>query len=236
MRYFYVIGRNTSPYFNLAFERKLLAKAAGEDVILFLWQNNNTIVLGKNQDAHRECRIEEFLKDGGTLARRLSGGGAVYHDLGNLNYSLIGGKGVMERHPGHELMMAALRKNGLEAEFNGRNDLLVEGRKVSGSAFYVSGNAQCLHGTLLVHTDIGKMERYLTPDREKLLRNSVGSVGARVANLTDFSETITVGKLCETLVETADAYPLQAGQLPVLTKEDVQKFSAKDWIYGGKFL
>lgn len=236
MRYFYVMGTSTSPYFNLAFERNLLTKAAGEDVILFLWQNDHTIVLGKNQDAHRECRIEEFLKDGGTLARRLSGGGAVYHDLGNLNYSLIGEKGIMERHPGHELIMAALRENGLEAEFSGRNDLLVKGRKVSGSAFYVSGNTQCLHGTLLVHTDIGKMERYLTPDREKLLRNSVGSVGARVANLADFSETITVGRLCDTLVKMSDACPLEAGTFPVPAKEDVQKFSTREWIYGGKFL
>lgn len=236
MRYFYVMGNNTSPYYNLAFERKLLTKVVGEDVILFLWQNDNTIVLGKNQDAYRECRIKEFINDKGILARRLSGGGAVYHDLGNLNFSLIGEKEVMERHPGHELIIAVLKENGLKAEFSGRNDLLVKGRKVSGSAFYVSGNTQCLHGTLLVHTDIGKMERYLTPGREKLLRNSVGSVGARVANLADFSEIITVGRLCETLVEMTDACPLETGKLPVLAEEDIQKFSAAEWIYGGKLL
>lgn len=236
MRYFYVMGNNTSPYYNLAFERKLLTKAVGEDVILFLWQNDNTIVLGKNQDAYRECRIKEFISDKGILARRLSGGGAVYHDLGNLNFSLIGEKEVMERHPGHELIISVLKENGLKAEFSGRNDLLVKGRKVSGSAFYVSGNTQCLHGTLLVHTDIGKMERYLTPGREKLLRNSVGSVGARVANLADFSEIITVGRLCETLVEMTDACPLETGKLPALAEEDIQKFSAAEWIYGGKLL
>lgn len=234
MRYFYVMGNSTSPYINLAFERNLFTKAVGEDVILFLWQNDNTIVLGKNQDVYRECRIKEFINDKGALARRLSGGGAVYHDLGNLNFSLIGEKEIMKRHSGHQLIVSMLRKNGLEAEFNGRNDLMVKGRKVSGSASYVNGNKQCLHGTLLVHTDIGKMEHYLTPDKEKLLRNSVGSVGARVANLTDFSEEVTVGRLCETLIEMTGAYPLENGKIPAL-EEDIKKFSAKEWIYGGKF-
>lgn len=236
MRYFYVMGNSTSPYFNLALERKLLTKAVGENVILFLWQNDNTIVLGRNQDVYRECRVKEFLNDKGTLARRLSGGGAVYHDLGNLNFSLIGEKGIMEHYPSHQLIVSMLRENGLEAEFNGRNDLLVKGRKVSGSAFYVNGNTQCLHGTLLVYTDIGKMERYLTPGKEKLLRNSVGSVGTRVANLADFSEQVTVERLCETLIEMTGAHPLETGKFPVLEEGDIQKFSAKEWIYGGKFL
>lgn len=205
MKYFYILSDSTDPYRNLAMERALFRYVDEETAILFLWQNDHTIVIGRNQDPYTECRVEEFLSSGGKIAKRSSGGGAVYHDLGNQNFSIIAKKNLIARDEYQHIVVNALKIFGLEVEFNGRNDFLIQGRKFSGNASYSDGGVLCQHGTILVHTDIDKMEYYLTPGAEKLDRNHVKSVKSRVINLRGILGNISVETVRHAIIETVRA-------------------------------
>lgn len=235
MKYRYVQSYSTSPYYNLAMEQMLSGEVRSGEAVLFLWQNDNTIVVGRNQDVESECRLEEFLADGGRIARRHSGGGAVYHDLGNLNYSLLSRSDESMDCSYQKIVVEALLGVGLQAEYNGRNDLLFDGRKFSGNAFYDNGNIRCQHGTLLVSSDIPRMTRFLTPDKEKLERNRVHSVASRVINLTEVLPGLTVKDLCEAIIDTTGAVRLEAQ----FREKEIQHlelcYSDKKWIYGRNF-
>ena len=234
MRYRYICSESTDPYENLALEQCLFRQAAEGTAILYLWQNDHTIVVGRNQDVYAECRAEEFIRSGGRIARRRSGGGAVYHDLGNLNFSLIGRKTDLAPDACRNLVMAALKQFGAEAEFNGRNDLVVNGRKCSGNACYEKGGVLCQHGTVLVCSDIGKMARYLTPDEGKLARNRVKSVSARVGNLSELLPEVTVEKVRDALIGAAGALPLRYREDRAFFEEQEAFFRKEAWIFGGK--
>lgn len=155
--YKYICSENTSPYYNLALERSLFDFVDEDTVILYLWQNSHTIVIGKNQNAYAECKVDEFIKDGGTLARRPSGGGAVYHDLGNLNFSIICKESIAKEHTYQRIVKEALGYFGIVSEFNGRNDLTVDDKKFSGNAFYVKDDVLCQHGTILINSDFKEL-------------------------------------------------------------------------------
>ena len=127
MKYKAYITTSTNPYENLAMEEYLFRFAEPDSHILYLWQNEDTIVLGRNQQAEEECRTEEFLASGGTIARRRSGGGAVYHDLGNLNFSIIGTKNNMSKSLYQSFLTELLEGLGLSPECSGRNDITING-------------------------------------------------------------------------------------------------------------
>lgn len=233
MNYFYKISDKSDPYWNLAMEESLFEYADEETAILFLWQNAHTIVIGRNQDAYMECKVDKFLADGGQLARRRSGGGAVYHDLGNLNFSIICLEDAAKRTEYQQLVAKTLEHFGLKILFNGRNDLLVFDKKFSGNAFYTHGRVLCQHGTILVNMDIERMCYYLTPNKEKLNRNYVKSVASRVINLNSLSPDVTIEKLQEAMIYTAKAKLLQ-------TKPDTKKvnrlltfYKGEKWIFQG---
>lgn len=179
------------PFFNLALEEFLLKKAE-EDVILYLWQNAHTVVIGKNQNPWKECRTTLLEQEGGRIARRLSGGGAVYHDLGNLNFTILMPRERFDLPKQMEVIRAAAESVGVEAEVSGRNDALAAGRKFSGNAFYKGQKSAYHHGTLLIHADMEKLGRYLSPDRKKLRSKGVDSVPSRVVNLGDLVPGLTV--------------------------------------------
>lgn len=235
MKYKYIITNCTNPYDNLAFEQSLLGIPDEETVIIYLWQNENTIVIGRNQDVYAECRVDEFLSAAGKIARRHSGGGAVYHDLGNLNYSIISCASLEEKCAYQDLMVKALSTMGLYVDFNGRNDLLIDGRKFSGNAFFTNGSVVCQHGTILVNSDIEKMAYYLTPEISKLSRNHVKSVNSRVINLSELLPDLTIFSLHKALIDVTKAEPLDS--LP--DEEEVRRLSAlyagDNWIYRRKF-
>lgn len=195
------LSRSDNPYFNLAFEENLVRHAGHDDRILFLWQNQNTIVIGINQNPWKECNLQELNLQGGKLVRRLSGGGAVYHDLGNLNFTFISAHSERKIEENIGLMIRALSLNGIDAVFSGKNDILAQGCKVSGNAFFVENDILCHHGTLLVDTDLEKLNGFLTVSERKLQSKGIDSVKSRVRNLKELNKTITIESLVTALVD-----------------------------------
>ena len=171
---------------NLELEKRLLEEGKGESFVLF-WQSHNTIVLGRHQRAESEINMEEAQAAGTSIVRRITGGGAVYQDLGNLNFSIItDSDGTDSYRKFLNPVVRCLMDIGVPVTFNDRNDLLIEGRKFSGSAQLVRNGRVLHHGTLLIHSDLEWMDRLLVPHPEKLARNQVVSVRARVVNLWDY--------------------------------------------------
>ena len=188
-------SKSFDPYWNLAIEQYLLETVEEDACILFLWQNQNTVVIGKNQNAWKECRTTLLEDEGGVLARRLSGGGAVFHDLGNLNFTFLMPQAEYDLNRQFSVIQEAVAQVGLRAERSGRNDMLIDGRKFSGNAFYKNGKQAYHHGTLLVDVDMGRLSRYLNPPKAKLQANGVDSVRSRVVNLKELNPKISIQNL-----------------------------------------
>lgn len=240
LRNLYVLdNRNTDPRHNLALEEYLLHQVKPGQCILYLWQNQRTVVIGRNQHAANECRVQALEADGGQLVRRLSGGGAVYHDLGNLNFTFLTARRDYDVEKQTETILQAVRALGIPAEKNGRNDLTVQGGKFSGHAYYRSGEQCYHHGTLMVSVDLSPLERYLNVSPLKLQGKGVASVRARVVNLQAFHPGLTMEELRQALIAAfAQVYglPVQA-----LTEDDLDgealaqgivRFSDPAWTYG----
>ena len=188
------------PFLNLAMEQHLLETVNSGCCLLYLWQNENTVVIGKNQNPWAECRVSLLEAEGGHLARRLSGGGAVFHDLGNLNFTFLMPTEDYDLSKQQRVLLAACRSFGIPAELSGRNDLTADGRKFSGNAFYHNGHRSYHHGTLLVDVDGEKLSRYLTPAKAKLETKGVASVRSRVVNLIELCPELTIDALKKALV------------------------------------
>lgn len=240
-RLFLCAGESFDPYYNLAVEQTLLENTQPGFCTLYLWQNRNTVVIGRNQNAYKECRTQLLEKEGGHLARRLSGGGAVYHDLGNLNFTFLVPERDFDLAKQLSVISGACAALGIPVTVSGRNDVLAAGRKISGNAFYRHGGCAYHHGTLLVNVDAQKMARYLCPSTAKLESKGVDSVQSRVANLIDFRPGLTCAELARRLIESFEAvYGLAARRLEVraLDQERLLALRARnaswEWLYGQK--
>lgn len=237
----YYIGEGTNPYENLAMEKYLTERAEEGECILYLWQNRHTVVIGKNQNAWEECRTTELERDGGFLSRRLSGGGAVYHDLGNLCFTFCLRTEDYDQRKQQEVIVAACRSLGIPAEISGRNDILSEGRKFSGNSFYHHGDESFHNGTLLVNVDMANLGQYLSPSKAKLESKGVASVRSRVVNLCDINPDVTIESITEAMVNGyEEVYEMKAERLyhddfdEARLKELTDFFSSWEWIYGKK--
>lgn len=185
-------SKSHDPYLNLAIEQYLMETVEEDACILFLWQNENTVVIGKNQNAWKECRTSLLEQEGGVLARRLSGGGAVFHDIGNLNFTFLLPQAEYDLDRQFSVIIEAVGLLGIHAQRTGRNDVLADGRKFSGNAFYKNGKQAYHHGTLLVDVNMDKLGRYLNPSKAKLQTKGVESVRSRVMNLKDMNPSVTI--------------------------------------------
>ncbi|MGR6835547.1 lipoate--protein ligase [Syntrophomonas erecta] len=232
-----------NPYFNLALEEYVFTSLDPEEEWFILWQNRPAIIVGRNQNTIEE--INQQLVEGKNIkvVRRITGGGAVYHDLGNLNFTF-----VVRDHLGSgfdfahftQPVVAALEKIGVQAENNGRNDITIQGKKFSGNSQY-RGRGQLLHhGTLLFSSNLEEMTRVLQVDQEKISSKGVKSVRSRVTNISEhLDRPITIDDFKTILVQTIQE---DTGHQPVynLTEKDRQaiknlvekKYGLWEWNYG----
>lgn len=226
---------NLAPARNLAMEEALLLEAAPMPQ-LFLWQNAHTVVIGRGQNAWKECRGALLEEEGGTLVRRTTGGGAVYHDLGNLNFSFVVPKALYDVPRQLNVIRRAVAAFGIHTEASGRNDIVLSGtgEKFSGNAFRLTQQAALHHGTLLVDVDMSRLGRYLVPSVEKLRSKGVESVRSRVANLKALAPQINIPSLIEALYcAFQEAYgPAEHRRfedMPSFDQIDVLECKYRDW-------
>ena len=233
-----ILGNQYNPYINLAVESNLLDNFLPNTVSLFLWRNKQTVVIGTNQNPYSECDVNSLLDEGGHLARRRTGGGAVYHDLGNLNFSFIADKNIYDVNRQMQVIQKALLNFNLETEVSGRNDITYQGRKFSGNAFAKTKFQGLHHGTILIKTDSERLQRYLKVKPAKLHKHGVKSVASRVINLSEVADITSENILPHLIKAFEDIYQNTATIIDFndLCNEDAiklsQSISSEEYLFG----
>ena len=244
----YLLNNSTDPYFNMALDEFCLENLVLDEPYFYLWRNRPSVIIGLNQNAYSEVNLGYLNANGITLARRVTGGGAVYHDLQNLNYTIVAPlpchpercpEPVEGRSEGSTPVpiVEALRQLGVPAELTGRNDIFVEGRKVSGYARRVSKRQEIIHGTLMYDVDLDTLTHVLDTPESKLNAKGIGSVKSRVANLKDylpgFNSLDEVQAALQDILASGDyKMELTENQLAEIRRMADEKFSTWDFIYG----
>ncbi len=241
MNWRYIELKTTDPTFNLAAEEYVFDHLSREYAYFMLWQNRPSVIIGRHQNTAAEVN-EEFLREHGVRAvRRLSGGGAVYHDLGNLNFTFIRDESSMRLDLGMfcEPVAAALRELGAPAEVNGRNDITVEGQKISGNAQYVREGRVMHHGTLLFSADLQAAGKALTPSARKLRSKGVASVRSRITTLCRYMpEGVGIREFKDLLLEKLfkgqpmEPYELTEKDIAMIEALKKDRYDTYEWNYG----
>jgi lipoate-protein ligase A len=237
-----IVNNNTVPSFNLAAEEYLLKSTAEE--FFMLWQNEPTVVVGCHQHTAAEVNLVEAQRRGIHVVRRITGGGAVYHDLGNVNFTLVKNsdsstQGVSIYEELARPVLATLTELKVAACLGGRNDILVGDHKIAGCAVHSYRGRILLHGALLFCTDLNVLSSILTPHCSKFEGKAVQSVAKRVANVQDLlDKKISVTEFMQKLEHNIELSCSGAkrtftpSELAQITKLDREKFSQHDWIFG----
>jgi lipoate-protein ligase A len=235
----YLSNDSTDPHFNMAFDEFCLEQLKADEPVFYLWQNRPSVIIGLNQSAYAEVNLPYLQEKGIVLARRVTGGGAVYHDLQNLNYTITGRIRDLETdYPAYvETMARALRELDVPAELSGRNDILVEGRKCSGYAKRVSKDRLMIHGTLMYDVDIDTLTQVLASPGSKLSAAGVSSVRSRVANLKAYLPQFDgiqafQAALQAILAGNDEQIFLTEAQVARIEADAAAKYRTWEWIYG----
>ena len=225
------------PFENLALEEALLEQVGEDEICLYLWQNEKKVVIGRNQNPWKECRTQMLEEAGGKLARRLSGGGAVFHDAGNLNFTFVVGKKLYNLNKQLQVIVDGLKLLGIEAVFSGRNDLLVNGKKFSGNAFYFGKTMAYHHGTLMFDVDLDHLMTYLQVSKLKIQSKGIDSVRSRVTNLKEENPEITLAVLKDALktafLQVYGQETLESIEIQESRKTEIEaKYASWEWRFG----
>lgn len=241
-----LISTSHNPWFNLAVEEVIFHAMPPTQKVLFLWRNADTVVIGRAQNPWKECNTKRMQEDGVTLARRSSGGGAVFHDLGNTCFTFMAGKPDYDKDISTQMVIDALSSLGVSAQSSGRNDLVIQTndgtRKISGSAYKETKDRGFHHGTLLLNADLTRLANYLHPDPKKLQSKGITSVRSRVANLSETHPQIDHAQICTAITQAffeyydaqSSAEYISPEQLPNLPQfaEVFEKQSSWEWNFG----
>ncbi len=231
------------PYFNLALEEYVFEQMDQNEQYLILWQNDNTIVIGKFQNAYAEINASYVQEHKIKVARRLSGGGAVYHDRGNLNYTFIVNRSDPEEFDFSQYVtpvVNALRSVSIDAEFNGRNDITIDGKKISGSSQYFRHGRLMHHGCIMLDTNLHDVAEALMVSHAKYdTKVTANSVRSRVTTINEHAgETLTIPRLKELMVKfiekdtVIEPITLSTEQLAEIQCLRNEKYAKDDWNYG----
>ena len=239
-----IVSTSTNPYWNVSVENYLVEHPEDDSVVMYLWKNRRTVVIGQNQNPFSECNVDTLLADGGYVMRRTTGGGAVYHDDGNLNFSFVAPYNLYDQNRQFGVIIRALQTYGLRAELSGRNDLLVadaEGnmRKFSGNAFSKGRVCRLHHGTILIRGDMEDLKRYLKVKPTKLHKHGVQSVVSRVVNLSDLADVNTENIVPHLVAAFEEVYSGKVDEISfdsIVKRPEVvslyEKYSSDEWIFG----
>lgn len=234
-----VISNQTNPYWNVAVENYLVGLPDEGCVYMYLWKNRRTVVVGMNQNPFAECNVTQLQADGGFVMRRTTGGGAVYHDDGNLNFSFVAPYSLYDQLKQFEVIRCSLHGYGLDAELSGRNDLLCQGRKFSGNAFSKGRQQRLHHGTILIKGNMEDLSRYLKVRQSKLQKHGVASVQSRVVNLSELADVTSENIVPHLINAFEEVYGQKAETLEfadLMKNPEVialyEKYSSDEWIFG----
>ncbi|MGI6451890.1 MAG: lipoate--protein ligase [Syntrophomonadaceae bacterium] len=237
-----IMNESVDPYFNMALEEYILSQMPNNQNYFMLWQNRPAVIVGRNQNTVEEIN-EAFIKEKGIkVVRRLSGGGAVYHDYGNLNFTfVVSGQHYFANFQIFTLpVIRTLERLGVMAENDGRNDILIDGRKFSGNAQYMYKNRLLHHGTILFNSNIENMVKALTPSGAKITSKGIKSVRSRVTNICEhlpnpvgieeFKQLLTA----EVMQQDPDSHcrSLSPEEIAAINHLRNNKYATWDWIYG----
>ncbi|MDD2586070.1 MAG: lipoate--protein ligase [Syntrophomonadaceae bacterium] len=239
-----IINRSTDPYFNLALEEYVIKNMNTKEEFFILWQNQPVVVVGKNQNTIEEINQEYINNHDVKVVRRLSGGGAVYHDLDNLNFTFIVNDNKnysFDFSAFTRPVIKALAAIGIKAENNGRNDITIDGKKFSGNSQFRYHDRLLHHGTILFNSNLENVGKALNVKEEKIVSKGVKSVRSRVTNITDYLTTpITINEFKTILNEAIKdeykdlvQYELSPEEQAAVQDLRDNKYSTWEWVYGG---
>jgi len=237
---FWIDNNSTDPAWNLAAEEYMLTTR--KEAIGMLWRNGPSVIIGKNQDLEAEVDRDLAEERGIAIVRRITGGGAVFHDLGNLNFTYMftfEGAHEMDFEPFARPAVEALAAMGVEAGLSGRNDILVDGKKVSGCAHACVGNRALYHGTLLFSADLSKMEGLLRYSEEKYRGRGIKSVSARVENLSHWIKGMDVNefmaRMRDLLAKGSERSSFTDKEIAGIDKLRAEKYANMAWTANASF-